>query len=182
MSESSVTLRALLDELAQQDRAPRDAARHMHEAISSSPFLTHFITNAVDKGLVKHIRFSPAETNSSGHFEATEKTIYINRQNFDLFLQGDMSAEQLHDRMVSTLAHETSHAFSAYSLLAAQSTLDYQIITEIQSGGFWWASRADGTCQGLPRCRESTRGRGCACWLECTVEPGRCARQETIGC
>ena len=135
MSESSVTLRALLDELAQQDRAPRDAARHMHEAISSSPFLTHFITNAVDKGLVKHIRFSPAETNSSGHFEATEKTIYINRQNFDLFLQGDMSAEQLHDRMVSTLAHETSHAFSAYSLLAAQSTLDYQIITEIRAAG-----------------------------------------------
>ena len=135
MSESSVKLRALLDELAQQGGLPPHAARHLKDAISSSPFLTEFMASAVEKGLVRHIRFSPPETNSGGHFEVTEKTIYINRQNFDLFLQGDMSAEQLHDRMVSTLAHETSHAFSAYSLLAAQSTLDYQIITEIRAAG-----------------------------------------------
>ena len=135
MSRSSQKLRAVLDDFSQQDRIPPDVARHMQDAISSSPFLTAFMATAAEKGLVENIRFSPPETKSAGHYEATGKTIYLNSEIFEDFQRKKISADELHDRIVATLGHETSHAFGAEVYRGATYKLDSLIENEIRGAG-----------------------------------------------
>ena len=132
MSTPSLKLRGLLDDFAQRDGLPPDAARHMQDAISSSPYLTAFMAAAAEKGLVRHIRFSPPETNSAGSYDAAGRTIYINSGDFDLRQGRRKSVEQLHDKVVSVLGHEISHAFGADRYRDATTQLDRDIYFELQ--------------------------------------------------
>ena len=76
MTQIPVQLRPLLDEL------PPDAARHIEEAISSSPMLVSFMSAAVEQGLVTKIRLSPESDNLGGKYAEDEKAIYINERDF----------------------------------------------------------------------------------------------------
>lgn len=130
-------LRQLMDTLALDKNAPPSAARHMEEAIGSSPVLLHFMSRAVAQDLVDRIRFSSTDSSSGGHFDDKDKTIYINEREF--LEHGShrdyTSTEQLYDHVVSTLGHETSHAFTAEVLRTAANTLDYRIIETVREAG-----------------------------------------------
>ncbi len=67
MSDLPPKLRPLLDEFARQEGLPPDAAKHMREAIGSSPMLMRFMSQAREEELVERIRLSPPETNSGRH-------------------------------------------------------------------------------------------------------------------
>lgn len=130
MTQTPVQLRPLLDEL------PPDAARHIEEAISSSPMLVSFMSAAVEQGLVTKIRLSPESDNLGGKYAEDEKAIYINERDFlSLQRNDDVSKSQLHDRIVATLGHETSHAFDAKSMGQASRRLDGEIEDRIRAAG-----------------------------------------------
>ena len=135
MSTPSLKLRGLLDDFAQRDGLPPDAARHMQDAISSSPYLTDFLSLAAEKGVVKHIRLSPSDTSSAGYYDELEKTIYINSRDFEDIRKEKLSVLQLQDRIVSTVGHETSHAFGADRYRDSTTQLDRDIYFGLQEAG-----------------------------------------------
>jgi len=114
---------------------PPHSVRHMEEAISSSPYLMRLMSDAVEQKLIKHIRLSPAEVNSGGYFFEKEKTIYINERDFIGAQLDNNSIDKLHDKIVSTIGHETSHAFDAANMERASRTLDNEIFESVRAAG-----------------------------------------------
>ena len=113
-----------------QDRLPKDAVKHLDEALSSAPDLARFMSGAIESGDLQRIRFSPSETNSGGHFDPKDKTIYINETAFQRFGDSDSA---LHDYLVATLGHETSHAISEKRYAQAYRKLADEVLDAFQS-------------------------------------------------
>lgn len=125
MSQPTPQIRLLLDDLARQGRLPEGAVKHLEDAVSSSPLLSEFMSNAVESKSLRHIRLSPPETNSAGHFDAKGKIIYINENVFERFKDSDAS---LHDYLVATLGHETSHAAGQVDYQQAYERLNKEVV------------------------------------------------------
>ena len=136
MSSMSDRLRLVVADLHLHDSAK---GRDIQQAIESSPLLVQQMSAAADKGSLKHIRFSSASDHAGGYYDAATGTIYISQ---DVFTS-ELEAKPLHDLIVGTLGHETSHALDADRAAAAVSRLDYEIHEAIQEARATDSNRVD---------------------------------------
>ena len=106
MASLSPNLAHLTDEL------PADKRADIEAAISSSPYLRQIMTEATNAGTLEHIRIGDPNANEGGHYDESEKAIYLSPNTFTRsVLKND--AEKRLDIITSTLGHETGHALHA---------------------------------------------------------------------
>lgn len=98
---------ALLSDLQQSHPA---AAAELAKAIDSSPHLGTLLGKAWRDGHLTSIRFT--NESLSGRYRGEDGTIHLNPRRIETYLANPSkgSGEALHDFLVTTLAHETSHA------------------------------------------------------------------------
>lgn len=93
-------LRHLTDELPANRRAD------VEESILSSDYLQRRLSEESVAGRTEHIRILPPGSNSGGHYDEKDKSIYIDA---DLFTEFKEKPQRL-DRITYVLGHEVSHS------------------------------------------------------------------------
>ncbi|WP_334179315.1 hypothetical protein [Pseudoxanthomonas sp.] len=91
------------------------------------------MTQAIEAGRLEHIRLTPPGVNEGGHYDSSEKAVYVS---MDTFTRPDL--QDYRDRVdviTSTLGHETGHALNAAESRKTLYFVAAQITEEIRAAG-----------------------------------------------
>ncbi|MBX3710483.1 MAG: hypothetical protein KF800_00755 [Lysobacter sp.] len=128
MASISPNLAHLTDEL------PADRRADIEAAMASSPYLQQIMTEAVDSGMLKHIRLSNPGANEGGSYHSDKKAIYISPDTFTRAAFRSDPQTRL-DVITSTLGHETGHALYTQKAEKERYAASYAITEGIRAAG-----------------------------------------------
>lgn len=115
------------------DGLPADKRPYIEEAIATAPYLQERMTQAIEVGRLEHIRLTPPGANEGGHYDSSEKAVYLS---MDTFTRPDLQERRDRiDVITSTLGHETGHALNAVESRKTLHFVAAQITEEIRAAG-----------------------------------------------
>lgn len=115
------------------DGLPADKRPDIEEAIATAPYLQERMSQAIEAGRLEHIRLTPPGANEGGHYDSSQKAVYVS---MDTFTRPDLQTRRDRiDVITSTLGHETGHALNAAESRETLHFVAAQITEEIRAAG-----------------------------------------------